>query len=90
MSYGITSVDIGKKRSRKFCYIKFGAYKWYTISTVSIGRYSGEIDGKYNKQTKNALWSFCVVENQKHRWTDESKIDPKLYEVLIKDSQKGI
>ena len=60
------------------------------LALYRLGRYSGEIDGKYNKQTKNALWSFCVVENQKHRWTDESKIDPKLYEVLIKFSQKRI
>ena len=60
------------------------------LALFRLGRYSGELDGKYNKQTKNALWSFCVVENQKHRWTDESKIDPKLYEVLIKFSQKRI
>ena len=60
------------------------------LALYRLGRYTGEIDGKYNKQIKNALWSFCVVENQKHRWTDESKIDPKLYEVLIKFSQKGI
>ena len=60
------------------------------LALYRLGRYTEEIDGKYNKQTKNALWSFCVVENQKHRWTDESKIAPKLYEVLIKFSQKRI
>ena len=47
------------------------------LALYRLGRYTGKIDGNYNKQTQNALWSFCVVENQKHRWTDESKIDPK-------------
>ena len=58
------------------------------LALYRLGRYRGKIDGKYNKQTQNALWSFCVVENQKHRWTEESKIDPKLYDILIKFSKK--
>ena len=53
------------------------------LSLYRLGRYTGKIDGKYNKQTQNALWSFCVVENQKNMWTDEFKIDPKLFEFLI-------
>ena len=60
------------------------------LALYRLGRYTGKIDAKYNKQTQKALWSFCVVENQKHRWTDEFKIDPKLFEFLIKFSQKWI
>ena len=58
------------------------------LALYRLGRYRGKIDGEYNKQTKNALWSFCVVENQKQRWTEESKIDPILYEYLINFSKK--
>ena len=35
------------------------------LALYRLGRYTEEIDGKYDKKTKKALWSFCVVENQK-------------------------
>ena len=58
------------------------------LALYRLGRYRGKINGEYNKQTQSALWSFCVVENQKQRWTEEPKIDPILYEFLINFSQK--
>ena len=48
-----------------------------------LGRYDGDLDGRFDPDTKRALRAFCVAENQKDRYHDEDFIDPKLFRFLV-------
>jgi uncharacterized Ntn-hydrolase superfamily protein len=53
------------------------------LALCRLGRYSGELHGRFDEATKEALWGFCVAENQKGRHYDDDSIDPRLFHFLI-------
>jgi uncharacterized Ntn-hydrolase superfamily protein len=48
-----------------------------------LGRYAGPLHGEFDAATRQALWSFCVAENQKDRWREDGRIDPLLLRYLV-------
>ena len=53
------------------------------LALYRLGRYRGPFTGRLDAATREAIWSFCVAENQKDRWTDDGTIDPKLLNYLV-------
>lgn len=53
------------------------------LALYRLGRYRGPLTGGLDAATREALWSFCVAENQKERWADDGTIDPKLCNYLV-------
>ncbi len=53
------------------------------LALYRLGRFTGEFHGQFDEMTRNALWGFCVAENQKERWSDNDTIDPRLFRVLV-------
>ena len=59
------------------------------LALYRLGRYRGEFSGQFDAATREALWSFCVSENQKERWADDGTIDPRLFEYLVEFADRA-
>ena len=59
------------------------------LALYRLGRYRGEFSGQLDAATREALWSFCVSENQKERWADDGTIDPRLFEYLVEFADRA-
>ena len=59
------------------------------LALYRLGRYRGELHGQFDEPTREALWSFCVVENQKERWADDGTIDPRLLQIVVAFADKA-
>jgi uncharacterized Ntn-hydrolase superfamily protein len=54
------------------------------LALFRLGRYGGQLQGRFDDATRKALWGFCVAENQKDRWSDKDLIDPRLLKFVVK------